>query len=220
MRPLWFVPLIALCACQSQTMERDQMGVWKTRDQIRSDEARREAARDQEASQREAAKAAKVITIPAEVAKAHADFIARKSTIFADAVEIDLTREPWFGQATFAVSRDAVIRRDEEDAARGILTITLQRIPNVAPTMESVPTVHFGDGLRVVGVDRVVLRFWSQKSAERPMWFHAVGAGKSAVYKVETDPPQEWRGKSVDVRSEIHLVREEYRFDSSAEAKP
>jgi hypothetical protein len=66
----------------------------------------------------------------------------------------------------------------------------------------------------------VTLRFWTKPSVERPMWFHAVGAGQSAFFKVETDAPQEWRGKSVDVRSEIHLVGEEYRFDSSAEAKP
>jgi hypothetical protein len=83
-----------------------------------------------------------------------------------------------------------------------------------------VPTVRFGDGMRIVGVDRIVLRFWAQQSAERPIWFHAAGAGKSAFFKVEVAPPQEWRGRSVDVRSEIHNVAGAYRFDWSAEAKP
>jgi len=224
MKRFLLVTVLLLGACQSQTMERDQMGTWKTQDQIRKQQVtKRDSngnATDPDTGPREPPKPVKIITIPAEVANAHNDFMARKSTIFADVVEMDLSREPWFGQATFAFSRDAVIRRDEPDEQRGILTVTLQRIPNVAATMESVPTVRFGDGLRVVGVDRVTLRFWTKQSPERPMWMHAVGAGKTAFFKVETDPPEQWRGKSVDVRAEIHLVGEEYKFDSAAEAKP
>lgn len=224
MRRLMLICVLALGACQTQTMERDQMGTWKTSDQIRQQQApkRDEAAKsdDPGTAAPERPKTTKVITIPADVAKAQNDFVSRKSTIFADVVEMDLSRNGWFAQATFAVSRDAVIRRDDEDAQRGVLTITLQRVPGVAATMESVPTVHFGEGMRIVGVDRVTLRFWTKPSAERPIWFHAVGAGKTAFFKVETDPPQEHRGKTVDVTSEIHLVGEEYRFDSSAEAKP
>lgn len=224
MRRLWCVPVLALAACQETTMERDQMGLWKSNEQIR---------REYEAAEKNAqeggggggqpsgpARPAKVVTISAETAKAQENFIAQKATIFADAVDVDLSRDGWFAHATMSVSRDAVVRRDEEDASRGVLTITLQRIPNTPVTMESIPTVRFGEGLRIVGVDRVTLRFWTKGSTDRPMWFRAMGAGKTALYKVETDAPREWRGKTVDVRAEIHLVGEEYRFDSSADAKP
>jgi len=224
MKRFFLVPFLALCACQTQTMERDQMGLWQSHDKLKQEDAKKSDAAGKDGGSGnqpgEPPKPAKVITIPNDVAKAHGDFMARKSTIMADVVEVDLSREPWFGQATFAYSKDAIIRSNDEDSKRGVLTITLQRNPQVAPTMESIPTVRFGDGLRIVGVDRVTLRFWTKPSVERPMWFHAVGAGQSAFFKVETEVPQQWRGKSVDVRSEIHLVGEEYRFDSSAEAKP
>jgi hypothetical protein len=223
MRGWCLVPLLVLSACKSETMERDQMGLWKSRDQLRSEsgQAKKTAKGEPEPEPEQAAPPkGRVVTIPPEAAAAQADFSNRPSTIFSDVVEIDLSRAGWLALASFSVSRDAVIRRDEEDAERGILTITLQRVPNVAATKDSIPTVRFGDGLRVVGIDRVVLRFWSQPSVERPMWFHAVGAGKRAVYSIDGEPPREWRGRAVDVRAELHLVAETYKFDFSAEAKP
>jgi hypothetical protein len=132
---------------------------------------------------------------------------------------MDLSRNGWLARASFAIAKDAVVRRDEEDPQRGLLTITLQRLPDVPATGDSVPTVRFGDGLRVVGVDRVVLRFWTQQSVERPHWMKATAAGR-AVFAVEGDAGQEWRGSRVEIRSELHKVGGAYRFDSAAEAKP
>lgn len=217
MRSSFTVALLFLGACTSETMERDAMGIYKsdadsaasrTRDQEPEPEQPREAPRGT------------VVSIPADVAGAQGEFINRPSTIFADAVEVDLSREPWLALSSFSLARDAVTRVDNEDRERGVLTITLERVAGTAVMKDSVPTVRFGDGMRIVGVDRIVLRFWAQQSAERPVWFHAAGAGKSAFYTVEGEPPQAWRGRSVDVRSEIHKVGGTYRFDSSAEAKP
>lgn len=211
--------LLALGACTTQTMERDAMGLWKDESAPAADRARaREPAPEREPEPE--APRGRVVSIPAEAIAGHTEFVNRASTIFGDAVEINMSREPWLALAGFTVSPDAVSRTNQEDEGRGVLTITLERIRGAAVTRDSVPTVRFGDGLRVVGVDRVVLRFWAQKSVEKPHWFHAVGAGRSAFYTVESQPPREWRGKSVDVRSEIHDVAGEYRFDWSAEAKP
>jgi hypothetical protein len=216
MRVWLAVPLLALGACTSETMERDAMGIYKSDD---SSSSRRRDAEPQPEAPPEAPRGT-VITIPAEAHNAQAEFIDRPSTIFADAVEVDLSREPYLALASFTIARDAVSRQDREEPDRGVLSITLERVAGSAVTKDSVPTVRFGDGLRIVGVDRIVLRFWSQQSAERPVWFHAAGAGKSAFFNVDGQPPQAWRGKSIDVRSEIHKVGSTYRFDSSAEAKP
>lgn len=217
MRGWTTLALLALGACTTQTMERDAMGIYKS-DDAPAAERRREAAPEPEA-QPEAPRGT-VITIPADAANAQTQFINRPSTIFADAVEVDLSREPYLALASFTIARDAVSRQDREDPDRGVLSITLERVAGSAVTKDSVPTVRLGDGLRIVGVDRIVLRFWSQQSAERPVWFHAAGAGRSALFNVEGEPPQAWRGKSIDVRSEIHKVGGAYRFDWAAEAKP
>ena len=212
-----FVAALVVGGCKTQTMERDQMGMWTSGDSTR------EAPPAKTQSDENAVARGTVVTIPAGVVQQHAEFVNRPSTIFADAVEVDLSRNGWLALASFSVARDAVIRRDEEDHARGVLTITLQRIPEVAATKESIPTVRFGDGMRIVGIDRVVLRFWTQQSADRPQWFHACGAGqaeRSAVFAIESDPPKEWRGRRVDVRSEIRKAGATYEFVASQEAQP
>lgn len=214
MRLLPFVAVfaLALAACHTETMERDAMGLYKPGDT--PGEPASAPAEPQEPRR------GTVVTIPADVVQAHADFVNRSSTIFADSVEVDLSRNGWLALASFAVAPDAVIRRDVEDRERGVLTITLQRVPEVAVTKESIPTVRFGDGMRVAGIDRVVLRFWTQQSADRPQWFHAAGRGEVALYSVESAPPKEWRGKRVDVRAEIQRAGASYRFVSNAEAQP
>ena len=217
MRRGWFVAVLALAGCTTETLERDQMGLYRSPSEIaRSTSAQSEP----EAEKPREEPKGRVVTIPPEAAAKSKDFSDRKSTIFSDVVEVDLSREGWLALASFSISRDAVMRRDEEDPRRGVVTITLQRLPNVAAMQDSVPTVRFGDGLRVVGVDRVVLRFWTQPSVERPVWFHAIAAGKSALYAIETEPRQEWKGRSVEVRSELHRVGDTYRFDWSAQGRP
>lgn len=214
MRGWSLVPLLALAACQTETMERDSMGLWKQGDSASSSGS----TRTQDAPKEEPR--GTVVTIPADVVAQQTDFVNRRSTIFGDAVEVDLSRNGWLALATFAVSKDAVTRRDQEDAARGVLTITFERNTEVAATPDSIPTVRFGDGMRVVGIDRVVLRFWTQQSADRPQWFHAVAAGKTAVFSVESEPPQEWRGTRVDVQAQTVKSGGAYRFVSDAGAKP
>jgi hypothetical protein len=215
MRAWLFACALVLAGCTSETMERDQMGLWKS------------GEKPQDASpapaETEEVRRGKVVTIPAGVVQQHAEFVNRSSTIFADAVEVDLSRNGWLALASFAVARDAVIRRDIEDRDRGVLTISLERVPEVAATKESIPTVRFGDGMRIAGVDRVVLRFWTQQSADRPQWFHASAAGhaeRSAVFAVESEPPQELRGRRVDVRAEIRKMGPSYEFVSSTESQP
>ena len=214
MRLLPLAGALALAACQTQTMERDAMGLWKP-----GDAAGDPPSAPAESGSKEPLRGT-VVTIPADVVQAHAEFVNRSSTIFADTVEVDLSRNGWLALASFSIAPDAVIRRDVEDRERGVLTITLQRVPEVAVTKESIPTVRFGDGMRVAGIDRVVLRFWTQQSADRPQWFHAAGVGKGAVFAVESEPPKEWRGRRVDVRAEIRKAGASYRFVSDAEAQP
>jgi hypothetical protein len=198
-------------------MERDSMGLWKN-SESKEETRRREAEAPPE--ERREPRAGTVVSIPADVAAEMSQFSNQKSSIFGDSVEVDLSRNGWLALASFAISPDRVVRTDQQDAQAGVLTVTLQRVPGGAVTMESVPQVRFGDGLRVVGVERVVLRFSTQQSAERPFWFHAVGSGQKAFYAIETDSPREWRGRSVEVRSEVRRVDGAYRFDWSAEAKP
>jgi len=212
MRRWLFVPALALAACQTQTMERDQMGLWKQGDSAPSNApAQPDDAPDKSPGT--------VITIPADVVQAHAEFVNRPSTIFAESVEIDLSANGWLALASFSVSPDAVIRRDEEDTSRGVVQITLRRIPDIALTADAVPTVRFGDGMRVAAVDSIVLRFWKQQSVDRPQWFHAAGRGK-AVFVVESEPRREWRGSTVDVRAEIRKTGATYQFVSDQGAKP
>jgi hypothetical protein len=214
MRGWLFVAALALAACQTQTMERDSMGLWKQGEGAQSPPpARPEPAQDEPLR-------GTVVSIPGEVAQAQTDFVNRPSTIFADVVEVDMSRDGWFALVSIAISPDAVTRREEDDNAKGIKTITLQRVKGVPATQESIPTVRFGDGLRVVGVDCIVLRFWTRPSADRPQWFHAAGRGQVALYAVEADPRQEWRGRTVDVRAEITKAGASYRFVSDAGAKP
>jgi hypothetical protein len=211
---------LLVAGCTTESLERNQMGLYEPvvrgGREVKSVEKEPERQPDEEPEPDKG----KRVEIPADVAEQFKQFAARKSTLFSDAVDVDMSMEPWLGMATFAISRDAVIRRDEKDDRRGVLTITLQRIPNVAPAMDSVPTVRFGDGLRIVGVDRVVLRFWKKESEERPSWFQALGAGKKAVYAVETDDPKRWEGKSVQVKAELHRAGDTYRFDWFAEGRP
>jgi len=215
MRRTMLVLAAALAACSTETHERGLMGQWGRGDASRS----RDPAPQQEAAPEPPR--GTVIEIPGDVAAQMNEFLDRKSTLFADAIEIELSpKEFWLGRSTFAVAPDAVNREDHEDATQGLLTISLSRAPGVPATSDAVPTVRFGDGLRVVGVDRIVLRFASKRSADRPIWMHAVGGGKTALYAVEGDRPQQWRGTTVDVRSEIRRADGTYRFDSSAEAKP
>jgi hypothetical protein len=210
----WTIALaLMLAACSTQTHERGLMGSWDKADSSNNAKAAAAGGQTPEPTGTR-------IEIPQDVVGKMADFANRKSTIFADAVEIDLSREPWLALSSIATSTDAVERTSREDAATGMTTLTLARMAGVPATKESVPTVRFGDGLRIVGVDRIVLRYSSRRSADRPFWFHAVGAGKRAFYAVETEPPQEWRGSSVDVRSEIRNVNGVWRYDWSSEAKP
>jgi len=213
MRRWLFVSTLALAACQTQTMERDAMGLWK-----QGDSGRASAAPPQEAPKEETR--GTVVTIPADVVQAQAAFVDKPSTLFADAVEVDMSRDGWFALVSIAISPDAVVRRDEQDNASGVNTITLQRIPQVAVTKDSIPTVRFGGGMCIAAVERVVLRFWKKQSADRPQWFHAAGTGQVAVYSVESEPPKEWRGRRVDVRAEIQKAGGSYRFASNTEAQP
>ncbi len=216
MRGWTLVVVAALVACVSETHERGLMGKWQTNDatpRVRDDPP---PARDEPPELPPGTR----VEIPADVVAKMADFVDRRSTIFADAVEVDLSREQWMQLTSISVSRDAVRREDYEDSGRGLTMITLTRLPGVPATTDSVPTVHFGDGLRVVGVDQIVLRYSAKQSVDRPVWFHAVGAGKKALYAVESDPAKEWKGKMVDVRSEIFRAGTTYRFDWSADAKP
>lgn len=213
MRSWLLVSALSLAACQTQTMQRDSMGLWKQGGSGESSAPARDEGAPSEPR-------GTVVSIPGDVAQAQADFVNRASTIFADVVEVDMSRDGWFALVSMAISPDAVVRRDEEDKTNGVKTITLQRKPEVPPTQESIPTVRFGDGMRIVGVERVVLRFWTRASADRPQWFHAVGRGQTAVFAVETEPRQEWRGKSVDVRADIVKAGASYRFASDAGAKP
>jgi hypothetical protein len=216
MRGWTFVVALALAACSTETHERGLMGTWNKADSsVDPKKSNADPAGGQAPEP-----AGTRIEIPQDVVSKMAEFINRKSTIFADAVEVDLSRDGWLALASMAISADAVQRTDHEDAEKGVTTITLARMPGVPATKESVPTVRFGDGLRIVGVDRIVLRYSARHSAERPFWFHAVGAGKRAFYAVESEPPQEWRGSSVDVRNEIRSVNGVWRYDWSAEAKP
>lgn len=214
MRRWLFLAALAAAGCQSETMERDAMGLWRP-----AEEPEEPRAAESVAEQRPEPPKGTVVSIPGDVVAAETDFVERPATLFGDVVEADLSRNGWLARASFAIAKDAVIRRDEEDPARGVLTITLQRIPDVPATKDSVPTVRFGGGLRIVGVDRVVLRFWTKQSAERPHWMNAVAAGR-AVYAIEGDAPKEWRGSRVELRSEIHKAAGGYRFDSSAESTP
>jgi hypothetical protein len=211
MRGWPLVVALALAACSTETHERGLMGTWNKSDSSASKSAPQTERAPEKGT---------VVEIPRDVAAQMGDFTNRWSTIYADSVEIDLSRNGWLALASFAISADAVERQDREDTEQGLLTISLTRRPDVPATKESVPTVRFGDGLRVVGVDRILLRFSARQSADRPFWFHAVGAGKRALYVIESDPPQEWKGKSVDVRNEIRLVDGKWRYDWSAEAKP
>jgi hypothetical protein len=208
--------VLVLGACTTETKERGLMGQWGRTGSSADPGAESAPAKDQPAEQPRGT----VVDIPAEVADQFREFVNRPSTLYADAVEIDLSRNGWFALSSFAFARDAVDRRDEEDAAKGLLTITLTRKPEVPATKDSVPTVRFGDGLRVVGVDRIVMRFSARQSADRPIWFQAVGAGKRALYAIEKEPPKKWAGTSVVVQSEIRRTGGPYRFDWSAEGKP
>jgi hypothetical protein len=213
MRGWSFVALLMLAACTTESHERGLMGTWNKEDSSAPPPAPSKSTSSEPPK-------GKVVEIPRDVAAQMGDFVNRWSTIYADAVEIDLSRDGWLALATFAIAPDAIDRQDTEDADQGLLTISLSRRRDVPATKDSVPTVRFGDGLRVVGVDRILLRFSSKKSVERPFWFHAVGAGKTAIYRIDSEPPQEWRGKSVDVRNDVRLVNGAWRFDWSAEAKP
>ena len=200
------------------------MGTWQEREvpaQSPSRDAKGGASADAaDPPAEEVVRKGTVVSIPKETHEALLAFVNRKSTIFADVVEIDLSRNGWFALTTMSVSPEAVTREDHEDAKQHLLTITLERKPDVAVTVETVPTVRLGDGLQVVGIDRVVLRFSAQQDAARPIWCHAVGSGKKALYKVDGEPPQEWRGKSVDVTSEVRRDGATYRHDWNAGAKP
>jgi hypothetical protein len=211
----------ALAACTTETKERDIMGRWKGAGPSMAESSHQQQRRREEAPEPPPAREVdptKEVTVPEEVVAKMGDFMNRRSTIFADAVEVDLSRNGFLANATFAVAADAVERRDVDD--RGVLTITLTRRPDIPATKETVPTVRFGFGLQIVGVDRVTLRFGRMVALDRPLWFHAVGAGKKAFYSVETEPRQEWRGTGVDVRADVLRGPSGYAFSSSAEAKP
>lgn len=216
MRTILLLPLLALGACQTETRERNLTGMWTDG----SEASRRPESRPPEPEKPREPPKGTVISIPPEVAAQHANFTDRESTIFGDVVEIDASRNGWFSMASMSVAKDAVRRTNVEDAQRGVLTITLERLPQSPPTPDAVPTVRFGNGLRVVGVDRVVLRFWSQQSAERPLWFQARGAGKKAVFQVDGPPEEKRSGRQISVRAEIVRIGDTYRFDTSAEAQP
>lgn len=210
---------LALASCQTQTMERNATGMW-TGTETKEEERKREREPEKPPEPPKGT----IVTIPPDVNAAFENYVNRPATILADAVEMDFSRNQWLALMSLAVAPDAVSRTDNQDPTRGVLTITLMRKPGVAATLDSVPTVRFGSGLRITGIDRVVLRFWTQQSVERPIWSNGMGAGKKAIYQIEPAtpgaPPQEWRGTFVRVTSEIHKVDGEYRFDSAVETKP
>jgi hypothetical protein len=212
-----------LAACSTEKKERNLTGMWSAPPQS----AQASPPPTQPEPQQQSSRDLTVISVPESVWKQHTDFLDRRATLFGDTVEVDASRTGWFSSLSISVARDAVDRTDAEDAERGVTTITLARRADAPATKDSVPTVHFGNGLRVVGVDRVVLRFWTKQSAERPFWFQATAAGKKAVYEWEgkdeqgaLGPPQRREGSRVVLRSEIRKENETYRFSESAEPSP
>jgi hypothetical protein len=209
---------VAVTACTSETLERDQMGRWASPAPTMAEAQAKRDAPPPPPPPEKPRDPSKEIVVGEETAALMGDFVNRPSTLFADAVDVDLSRNGFLAMATFSISPDAVVRRDSEEG--GILTIALTRRPEVHASKETVPTVRFGYGLQIVGVDRVTLRFSPMTTPDRPMWIHAVGAGKKAVYSIESKPPQEWRGGRVDLRGEIAKVGGAYRFTWNAEARP
>ncbi len=163
---------------------------------------------------------ATVITVPPEASEQLHAFVNRRATLIADRIEVDASRTGFLAASSIVITPDAVERTEEEDAARGITTITLRRRADVPMTENALPKVRFGDGLEFMAFDSVTVRYRAQQNAERPIWLIAVGTGQQAAYAVDGEPSRSLKGSVVTISGELFRDGAGYRFEEKAEAKP
>ncbi len=121
---------------------------------------------------------AKTVVIPKSVVDEMEGFLASPRLLIGEIVEVDLSRNPFLSRSAFSLDESSVERTDAADEARGVVTIVLINVSGVKTLMNTLPQVHF-EGLKLVAIDRLVLRYWTRPRAERPIHLRAVARGKA-----------------------------------------
>ena len=136
--------------------------------------------------------------------------------ILGEVVVVDMSRKPFLAATTFAFEKDKVRRTESADPERGLLEIVLENTTGDRTRLVEIPHVRIGGGLEIAGLKKVVLRYWTAATVERPVHFVAVASG-TAVYRVEPPQPERKAGRVVRVHAQIRLSGSDYRFEKWVE---
>jgi hypothetical protein len=174
----------------------------------------------------EAPSAGPVVNIGPQATEALNRFLNEESLLLADTVQVDASRKPFLALMSYSQSRNATRLPDGSwgpavnitesmDGDRGILTFTFENMTGSTGHMDSLPRVRFGDGFEVYGTKRLVVRFLTRQTEDRPIHFRASAVG-AAVYR-RTASDERHEGANLRLEAETLRSGASYRFDSRVE---
>ena len=170
----------------------------------------------------DAAPSGKSITLPREALAGLDAFVNRRATLFADVIDVDLTRSPFLAGMSRSVNPETVEVTESHDPQRGVITMVLEARGEQAPSLTTMPIVRFGDGLELIGQDRITLRFWTVQDEAKPIHFNARGVSTrgKAVFGYQDDIANATKGTAVKLTAVVRQRGDTYQFSQSVEETP
>ncbi len=137
------------------------------------------------------------------------EFLRRPTTILGDVLEVDVSRKPFLSASAFRRANSGIDGQGVHDFERGLITITIENNSGTRTELSQLPQLQF-ENLLLVGVDRLVIRYWTKQTVETPIRFRATAIG-NARYLVE-EPRRVERGDRLTLSANVVQRGSAYDF--------